>query len=383
MIGLKGYHTTDYLRIRARLDDTASMKNGLWTLLKQPYAGEDFFLPDLCAPVAVFTMVVLAELVVLLWVLAEPGGQGFDWMRLAMASLFVQWVVLLSAALLCRLRPWMRRQALGWSIAISYLVVVGLTLIFTVLANWLLLQGLLGSPVLDGQQLLRHGLIALIMTSLLLRYFYLQQQWQLQQQAELKARLQALQSRIRPHFLFNSLNSIVSLIGSQPEKAENAVLDLADLFRANLTEVEGVASWAEERRLCEGYLRIEQYRLGERLRVAWQVAGLTDETPMPLLTLQPILENAIFYGVQPNPAGGDICIRGRRDGPRVELEVSNSLCSQTPAAEGSHMALDNIRARLQTLFGREAQLQVWQDGARFFCRVVYACRQGSLTRRSH
>ncbi|TVP89259.1 MAG: sensor histidine kinase [Pseudomonadaceae bacterium] len=359
------------------------MKNGLWTLLKRPYAGDDFFLPDLCSSIAVFTLVILAELVVLLWVLADPGGSGFNWMRLAMASLFVQWVVLLSAALLCRLRPWMRRQPLGLSIAACYAVVVGLTLVFTIMANWVLLQGLVGVPRVDGAQLLRHGLIALIMTSLLLRYFYLQQQWQHQQQAELLARLQALQSRIRPHFLFNSLNSIVSLIGTAPDKAENAVLDLADLFRANLTEVEGIATWREECRLCEGYLRIEQYRLGDRLRVEWRVDDLPDATPMPLLTLQPILENAIFYGVQPSPAGGDVLICGRREGARVELEVSNSVCAEEPAGEGAHMALDNIHARLQALFGAEAQLDAWQDGSRYFCRVVYSCRQGPPMRSNH
>lgn len=359
------------------------MKNGLWTLLKRPYAGDDFFLPDLCSSIAVFTLVILAELVVLLWVLADAGGGGFNWMRLAMASLFVQWVVLLSAALLCHLRPWMRRQALGLSIAACYAVVVGLTLVFTVMANWVLLQGLVGAPLVDGAQLLRHGLIALIMTSLLLRYFYLQQQWQRQQQAELLARLQALQSRIRPHFLFNSLNSIVSLIGTAPDKAENAVLDLADLFRANLTEVEGVATWGEERRLCEGYLRIEQYRLGDRLRVHWQVSGLPDATPMPLLTLQPILENAIFYGVQPSPAGGDVLIRARREGSRVELEVSNSVCAEEPVGEGAHMALDNIHARLRALFGSKTTLDAWQDGSRYFCRVVYACRQGPSMRSNH
>src|SRR5690606_31083768 len=193
--------------------------------------GKEFFLPDLCSSVSVFTLVVLAELMVLVWVLAQPAPEGFDWLQLALASLFVQWIVLLSAALLCPLRSWMRRRSMGVAIAGCYTVVVGLTLLFTVLADWVLQQGMTGMPVLRGEQLLRHGLIATIMTSLLLRYFYLQQQWQMHNQAALQARLQSLQSRIRPHFLFNSLNSIVSLIGSQPDKAESAVLDLSDLVR--------------------------------------------------------------------------------------------------------------------------------------------------------
>src|SRR5690554_7394481 len=103
------------------------MKNGFWSLLSKPQEGEDFFLPDLCSSVAVFTLVVLAELMVLVWVLAQPAAEGFDWLQLALASLFVQWIVLLSAGLLCRLRPWMQARPLGLAIACCYAVVVGLT----------------------------------------------------------------------------------------------------------------------------------------------------------------------------------------------------------------------------------------------------------------
>lgn len=360
------------------------MKNGLWTLLRKPYEGEDFFLPDLCSSIAVFTLVVLAELLVLIWVLAVPVAAEFDWLSLAMASLFVQWIVLLSAALLCRLRAWMQRRALLLALAMCFAVVVGLTLFFSVMADWVLDAGMLGPPELHSGQMLRHGLIALIMTSLLLRYFYLQQQWQRQQQAELKARLQSLQSRIRPHFLFNSLNSIVSLIGSAPHKAENAVLDLADLFRANLSEADGLATWAEEMRLCQGYLRIEQYRLGERLQVIWQVEGLPLNTPIPLLTLQPLLENAILHGLQPSLAGGDIRIEGSWQTGRVELLVSNSCPLLEASHQGAHMALDNIRARLTGLFGLEAKVESWREGPRFFSRLVYPCKHpSSILQRSH
>ena len=359
------------------------MKNGLWTLLAQPYSGEDFFLPDLCSSVAVFTLVVLAELLVLTWVLAVPSAGGFDWLSLAMASLFVQWIVLLSAALLCRLRGWMQWRALWTAIAVCFVVVIGLTLTFTVLADWVLEQGMLGQPRLEAEQMLRHGLIALIMTGLLLRYFYLQQQWQRQHDAELKARLQSLQSRIQPHFLFNSLNSIVSLIGSDPAKAESAVLDLSDLFRANLSEVGGVATWAEERHLCEGYLRIEHYRLGERLRVEWQ-GELPAATPMPLLTLQPLLENAILHGLQPSLEGGDIRIVAAMNQGMVELLVSNSCPPQETSHQGSRMALDNVRARMNVLFGPQARLEAWRDRERFFSRLVYPVKQtSSILQRSH
>ena len=355
------------------------MKNGFWTLLKRPYEGEDFFLPDLCSSVAVFTLVVLAQLVVLVWVLAQPADGGFDWLQLAMASLFVQWIVLLSAAALCRLRGWMRRRPLGLAVAACHAVVVGLTLFFTVLGDWVVYRGMTGALQWEAGQLLRHGLIALIMTSLLLRYFYLQQQWQHQQQAELRSRLQALQSRIRPHFLFNSLNSIASLIEIAPTKAEQAVLDLSDLFRANLSGSETLSCWGEERRLCEGYLRIEQYRLGERMRVQWDVSELPDSLPIPLLTLQPLLENAILHGLQPRIDGGEMLIRGRLQGGVVELMVSNTCPQQNDTHQGERMAMANIRARLQALFGERAQLAGWREGECFFSRLVYPVTQDSTT----
>lgn len=372
------------LREYAGLNHTSAMKNGLWTLLKKPYGGEDFFLPDLCSSVAVFTLVVLSELVVIVWVLAQPVAGSFDWTQLAMASLFVQWIVLLSAALLCRLRPWMQRRPLGLAIAACYLVVIGLTLLFTVLAHWALNDGLTLPLTWRPGQLIRHGLIALIMTSLLLRYFYLQQQWQLQSRAELAARLQSLQSRIKPHFLFNSLNNIVSLIGSQPDKAELAVLDLADLFRANLEDAAGIATWGQEKRLCEGYLRIEKYRLGDRMRVHWDTDGLPADTPMPLLTLQPLLENAILHGLQPSREGGDIRIQGTYLDGHVELEVSNSCPDVVDSHQGARMALQNIESRLTALFGPLSRVEAWRDGPRFVSKLVYSCKQLSLIqKRSH
>jgi two-component system sensor histidine kinase AlgZ len=311
--------------------------------------------------------------------LAQPADGGFDWLQLAMASLFVQWIVLLSAAALCRLRDWMRRRPLGLAVAACHAVVVGLTLFFTVLGDWVVYRGMTGALQWEAGQLLRHGLIALIMTSLLLRYFYLQQQWQHQQQAELRSRLQALQSRIRPHFLFNSLNSIASLIEVAPAKAEQAVLDLSDLFRANLSSSEALSCWGEERRLCEGYLRIEQYRLGERLRVQWDVAELPDTLPIPLLTLQPLLENAILHGLQPRIDGGDVLIRGRLESGVVELLVSNTCPQQNDTHQGERMAMANIRARLQALFGERAQLIGWRQGECFFSRLVYPVTQDSTT----
>lgn len=147
------------------------------------------------------------------------------------------------------------------------------------------------------------------MSGLLLRYFYLQSQWRRQEQAELRARIESLQARIRPHFLFNSLNSIAALVASDPVKAEQAVLDLSDLFRASLARPGTLVAWRDELELSRRYLSIEQYRLGDRLQMDWQVDGVPDDLPIPQLTLQPLLENALVYGIQPRIEGSDQCDR--------------------------------------------------------------------------
>ena len=157
------------------------------------------------------------------------------------------------------------------------------------------------------------------------------------------------------------------------------MLDLSDLFRANLSGSETLSCWGEERRLCEGYLRIEQYRLGERMRVQWDVGELPDTLPIPLLTLQPLLENAILHGLQPRIDGGEMLIRGRLQGGVVELMVSNTCPQQNDTHQGERMAMANIRARLQALFGERAQLAGWREGECFFSRLVYPVTQDSTT----
>ena len=245
---------------------------------------DDFFVPELCQPEALLSMVLLAELLVLVLVLAEPMTPGFDWVRLALTSLFVQWIVLLSAAVLCRLRPLLARLRPALAGVLCCALVVLLTLGCTAVADYYELGGPLPRSG-EVNLYLRHALISLIMSALLLRYFYLQSQWRRQEQAELRARIESLQARIRPHFLFNSLNSIASLVTLDPYKAEQAVLDLSDLFRASLAKPGTLVPWKEELELAKRYLSIEHYRLGERLQLQWEVEGVPEDLPIPQLTL--------------------------------------------------------------------------------------------------
>jgi two-component system sensor histidine kinase AlgZ len=336
--------------------------------------GKEFFLPELCLPQALLVLVVLAQLLVLILVLVEPMRPNFNWVRMALMSLFVQWIVLLSAALLCGLRPWLARLHPGMAGAFGCLLVVGVTLACTAVTDYYQLTGEL--PV-DGmiERYLRYSLIAVIMSALMLRYFYLQSQWRKQQQAELRARIESLQARIRPHFLFNTLNSIASLVTSDPLKAEQAVLDLSDLFRASLGKPGSLVTWHEELELAKRYLSIEQYRLGERLQLDWCVSAIPDDLPIPQLTLQPLLENALIYGIAPRIEGGVVRVEADYEQGVFVLRVSNPYDEMAgqQISNGTQQALANIGARITALFGPHASLSVERRDGRHFTCLRYPC----------
>lgn len=336
--------------------------------------GKEFFLPELCLPQALLILVVLAELLVFVLVLIEPMRPDFDWVRLALISLFVQWIVLLSAALLCGLRPWLARLRAGVAGCIGCLLVVAVTLMCTAVTDYYQVNP---PTSFDGvvERYLRYALIAVIMSALMLRYFYLQSQWRKQQQAVLQARIESLQARIRPHFLFNTLNSIASLVTSDPVKAEQAVLDLSDLFRASLGKPGSLTTWREELELAKRYLSIEQYRLGERLQLDWAVSAIPDDLPIPQLTLQPLLENALIYGIAPRVEGGVVRVEADYERGVFILRVSNPydevVLRQNPG--GTQQALANIGARLTALFGPLASLSVERRDGRHFTCLRYPC----------
>lgn len=334
-------------------------------------AERDFFLPELYQPEELLGLVLASELMVVVLVLADGHLTHWDWIPLAMTSLFVQWVVLLSAGLLCCLRPLLSHLRPGTAGVCCCLVVVCLTLTSTALGRHF---GLIDTHMgREGVRLLylRHGLIAAIISGLLLRYFYLISQRRQRQQGELKARIESLQARIRPHFLFNSLNSIASLISSDADKAEQLVLDLSDLFRASLAQPYSLVSWQEETGLARRYLSIEQYRCGDRLKVEWQADDVPPELPIPPLTLQPLLENAILHGIQPRAEGGTVQIAAKCEKGFLELEVINPCQSGGSYSRGSGQALANIQARLQALFGDQASLRHGPSNGRYITHLRY------------
>jgi two-component system sensor histidine kinase AlgZ len=173
-----------------------------------------------------------------------------------------------------------------------------------------------------------------------------------------EARLQALQARIRPHFLFNSLNAVLALIRGDPRRAERTLEDLADLFRALMSDGRSLVRLADEISLIERYAAIEQLRLGERLRMSWDMDQAPVDAMLPPLILQPLLENAVYHGVEPGTGIGDVLVRIERRGERVHVLIENpSHEGGAGARAGNHMALDNIRERLMLFFDADASLE--------------------------
>jgi two-component system sensor histidine kinase AlgZ len=328
-----------------------------------------FLIPDLCAPQAVFILVLLVQLMVLVFTLMSSALPSFDWDLFAHASFSVQWISLASVALLCPMRRFLSRFSVAVAAAASLLVVIAVT-VASSLAIREILPG--GSYTTEGLWwLVRNVLVASVVSGIILRYFYLQQQLRLREQSELQARLDSLQARIRPHFLFNTMNSIASLIGSRPDDAEQAVEDLSELFRVSLREEKHAATIADELRLCELYLGIEQLRLGSRLSVAWQVDPDVRSVPMPGLMLQPLVENAVYHGVAQLPEGGTINVLVAREGENIHVRVDNPTPTKPGQTEGHHMALGNVEQRLSGLYGDDARFEISRAANLFQVDLYY------------
>ncbi len=192
-----------------------------------------------------------------------------------------------------------------------------------------------------------------------------------------EARLTALQARIRPHFFYNSLNTVLSLMRSSPRQAEEMLLNLADLFRVHMADNRQLSPLARELELARAYAALEQIRLGERLRITWKTDNAPQEALLPPLVLQPLLENAVHHGVESSPSGGEVRVDAfARDG-YLHLVVRNPIQEQSPPRSGNRMALSNIRERLALHFDADARLTTHRVGGEFVVQVVLPLRTGA------
>jgi two-component system sensor histidine kinase AlgZ len=219
--------------------------------------------------------------------------------------------------------------------------------------------------------LIRNVSIGFVVTALALRYFYVTHEWRRNIEMEATARVHALQARIRPHFLFNSMNTIASLTRSNPAVAEQAVQDLADLFRANLSDKRDTITFEEEYEVARTYQRIEELRLGTRLHVDWKIDSLPRKALVPGLMLQPLLENAIYHGIEPQPGGGTVTVTGELAGSLITIVVRNPVGDYESEREGNRLALANIRERLGLLYGERGLVKSGRFGNEFIVTLRF------------
>ncbi|MCW8881949.1 MAG: histidine kinase [Sedimenticola sp.] len=334
---------------------------------REPERGSASYLPNFCSIRMVFGVVISAELLAVILTLASLESFSAFAGELSLRSLYIQWIALVGSAMICLIRPWISHLKTWIAGLIAWATLQLVTLVVALLALWTL-------EIPAGSSfVLKSLVICAIVSALLMHYLSIQYRWRLQVEAESQAHLQALQSRIRPHFLFNSMNTIASLTRSNPALAEEVVYDLSDLFRASLSSAQRMSTLEEELELCRGYLRIEGQRLGKRLQVTWDLADLPEEAELPALILQPLLENAIYHGIEPSTEPGQIQITGRYRRKRVNISIRNTLPSDGAKGRrsGNHMALDNIRERLRGFFAEEASLSVSQVDGEHQVRVVF------------
>ncbi len=318
--------------------------------------GAGIRLPNFCNLGVMLRVLVIANLFVLAAAVlrsrqaADLGGQFL------VASALAEPVIIVSLTLLCAGRRFLHSLrypaalalVAGMQVALSWAWTQAIVVLFPDQA-----QGSFG----------RTAFSVLFVTGVVLAYFDLRARALSPSVAE--ARIQALQARIRPHFLYNSINAVLSLIRRDPRGAERALEDLADLFRVLMADNTALAPLAKEIEIARQYLAIESIRLGERLRVLWRVERMPPDALVPALLLQPLAENAVYHGIEPIEAGGEIVIEIAGTPDQVTIRLSNPFRPEAAHHAGNRMAIANIRERLQLHFDAEASMRARSEDGRY------------------
>ncbi|MFW2404276.1 MAG: sensor histidine kinase [Gammaproteobacteria bacterium] len=344
-----------------------------------------FYLPNFCSSAAVFGAVLIAVLAAIMMTLARVTRWEYFFGDLAKTSLMLVWTALAVSALLCLLRRWLVRFSVFRG---SVLTFVAVTLVIVLVSEIVYFLGTIYGPSgIAGAEnwfpqnrwyfMSRNVLVGIIITALGLRYFYVFHQWQRNVESEARTRIHALQARIRPHFLFNSMNTIAELTRTNPAAAETAVENLSDLFRASLADSTKLIRLEQELEVTRIYQEMEQQRLGERLNVVWRLEDLPGRAQIPSLMLQPLLENAIYHGVERLSEPGIVEVEGRRKGDMIYLSVRNPLPEEQNRKEsGNKIALENIQERLTLAFGPRARMSRAIDQTHYEVSIAFPFREG-------
>lgn len=328
------------------------------------------YLPNLCTPQALVRVLGGTLLLAAILALGVATTLMDFLIKLSLHSLFAAWVVFSSLLTICLVNRFYRPS----SVKVATIIIVAIVLFFTLAASFMGLLAMHGqSPHREITDIIfffvKNLITSLGITLLLLRYFYIQNQWEASVEADSSAKYEALQSRMRPHFLFNSLNTVAHLVHKDPEQAEEAILDLADIMRTTLDRRTRI-SLQEELDVTMRYLRMEGLRLGKRrLTVVWDMDRNTLPFDMPILPLilQPLVENAIYHGIQPRKDGGTLGISLYDAGSNLIISVTNPLPPENANAhqKGNHIAQENMKGRLKLAYGDRANLQIQKTSQQY------------------
>ena len=337
---------------------------------KQPEKSlAEFFLPDFCNPQSILMVILIGELLAVIFTLLNTGPNGDLWQLLGLYSISLQSVGLSSVGILCLIRNYLSTLSDFLAGLVSLIIILCATFIFTYVSIVFYHGSLFDlTQHLQFQYLIKNWIIAGLIGSVLLRYFYLQQQYVKQIGLESVARLDALQARIRPHFLFNSMNVIASLTQIDPKLAETAIEDLSDLIRATLDNNDDLIPLSKELSNGKKYLSIESLRLGDRMSVSWNIEDGCNRILVPPLSVQPLLENGVYHGIQLLTDGGEIAIKVSRDDTHLLINVSNPIPeenSQSKRHKGQGIALNNIEQRLDVIFKGKASIKSFQKDGQY------------------
>jgi two-component system sensor histidine kinase AlgZ len=338
---------------------------------RQSEGGHAPIIPDTCNLGIVLRTLVPLNVLALLAALAQTAGPLDALNRLLGIAVILEPVALASLLLLCAARKVVNGAAAGvqWSVG------VGLPALLAAVVSLAVQR--FAEPGLGGADVAwwvgSRAVVAAAAAWAFIEYFRLRARAYSPSFSE--ARLQALQARIRPHFLFNSLNTVLGLMRGDPRRAEATLENLADLFRVFMRDARELVPLDDEVVTCKEYLAIEQLRLGERLQVVWHLDEMPGDALLPSLLLQPLIENAVHHGIEPSSETGTIQIAIGRSGERVRVEIVNPLTPTPPVRPGNQMALSNVRERLMLLYDMEAELKTGVQDDRFRLQLEFPYRK--------
>ncbi len=319
-------------------------------------------LPDFCNLGVMLRILVLANLMGLAGALAQVSRLAEVLGEVQQISLILQPTLLLCLVSLCLLKKPLHRLSYPFGVGAVLGVAIGsVSAVYQLIVSRFFLVDGLG-------QLNRYWLLTLLASGVLLGYFNMRSR--ILSPAIGEARLQALQARIRPHFLFNSINAVMSLVRSEPQRAERALQDMADLFRVLMRENRELVRLEDEVNLSWQYLELETLRLGERLKIAWHIDKMPKDAMVPPLILQPILENAVYHGIEPASGAGEISVNIFHSRDQVQLVIKNPYLQEGSHHAGNKMAMQNIRERLSLHFDAEARLKCEVQGDYYLVHIT-------------